>query len=466
VIPSVFALSEDNHWHSSFKFEVEIVTVGRGRRWFPFFVKKRGEHRTISARLALWLECGIFTLILVIGVLGLGFLIARMVRVSSAPQEGFVVVWARISSKEIQERYGQEGPLYEPRILVEYQLGDKTFRAWITPQHAPVGGPLFSDRKTANQILQKFEIGEYRLVYVNPGSPMEAELPGEVPWWTALIAFIPISLIVLGGSGLALALLHGRSDHGPFLRTWFRRKHRSPPIEDGVAGHLWPTIPKPLSPKESPGVRLAIRLPARPVGLAGTLVSLLACMLWNAVSLTLVAWSGMSWWLWRADWSFFAFSLFLLLIGAFYTTLLLRHIVRQWALGITVLEISEQPLRPGHRYQVYLAQFGSVKVNRLSVSLVCEERAMFREGTETRVEVRQVQKLPLFRREAFVIRTGVPFEAFFELELPPRVMHSFISAHNQIAWALLLEEILPGIPPIRRYFPVVVFPFFTGKVSA
>jgi len=438
--------------------------VGRGRRWFPFFVKKRGEHRTISARLALWLECGIFALILAAGLMGLGFLVTRIIRLYSPPQEGFVAVWAKVLKKEVQEHYTGEGPLYEPRILAEYHLGDRQYQAWITPKHAPLGTDLLSERKAADRVLRKFEIGEYRLVYVNPAEPLEAELLGEIPWWTALIAFIPISLIVLGGSGLVLALLHGRNDRGPFLRTWLPQKRRSPPMEDGTAGHLWPTIPRPLSPEESPGVRLAIRLPARPVGLAGTLVSLVACMLWNALSLTLAAWSGMSWWLWRADWSFFAFSLSLVLVGGFFAILLLRHILRQWAVGITVMEISDQPLRPGERYQLYLAQFGSVRVNRLSISLVCEERTVFREGTETRIEVRQVQKFPLFRREAFLIKSGVPFEAFFDLELPPRVMHSFVSAHNQIAWALMLEEVIPGMPIVRRYFPVIVFPPYSGRV--
>ena len=43
------------------------------------------------------------------------------------------------------------------------------------------------------------------------------------------------------------------------------------------------------------------------------------------------------------------------------------------AVGRTMVEISEQPLRPGQPFQVFLAQSGRVHIEQVRLLLVCDE---------------------------------------------------------------------------------------------
>jgi hypothetical protein len=360
--------------------------------------------------------------------------------------------------------HSRDGQAYRPEILVEFEVDSIRRRAWL-PVVIPAGkDAMIPDARLAQRSLKPFRPGQHLLVYYNPVNPTEIVLPQPIPWWTAVVMFVPISLCVLGASGLTVAILHGKKGRraAPLLLRFERPRDET---ADGEI-ELWPSIPRPLSPQDSPGIRLPIRLPAQTPFLANFLGWGLATVLWNGLALTLLAWAVGLASVGRGDWTLVAFTLVPVGIGGAGTGYLLRNLLRQWSVGPTILEISDQPLRAGERYQVYLSQFGTLKVNRLSVSLVCEERALFREGTEIRLEIRRVQKLPLFRREAFEVTAGVPFEAFFDLEVPPRVMHSFRSPNNEIAWGLLVEQLAQGLPPVIRLFPVVIYPPKTGRALA
>ena len=67
-------------------------------------------------------------------------------------------------------------------------------------------------------------------------------------------------------------------------------------------------------------------------------------------------------------------------------------------------------MHPGGEYQVFLSQTGRLSVKRLKLSLVCEEEATYRQGTDTRTESQKVFAQELFRREDFEIPPGIPFE--------------------------------------------------------
>jgi hypothetical protein len=127
--------------------------------------------------------------------------------------------------------------------------------------------------------------------------------------------------------------------------------------------------------------------------------------------------------------------------------------------GATFVEISDHPLEPGGQYRVFLSQTGGrLKVNAFCVSLVCQEWVAYRQGTNTRTETQDVFRQEIYRREAFQIERGLPFEAEFDLSVPTDAMHSFIAGHNQVNWTLVIDEDIVRWSNLHRAFTVIVRP--------
>jgi hypothetical protein len=121
-------------------------------------------------------------------------------------------------------------------------------------------------------------------------------------------------------------------------------------------------------------------------------------------------------------------------------------------------------LLPGHEYRGFLSQSGQLTVHAFRVSLVCEESATYRQGTNTRTENQEVYRQELLKREGLEIKRIQPFEAEFEFHVPEGVMHSFISEHNQINWTLVVDANVAKWPDFQRAFTVVIRPV-TGELS-
>jgi hypothetical protein len=115
-------------------------------------------------------------------------------------------------------------------------------------------------------------------------------------------------------------------------------------------------------------------------------------------------------------------------------------------------------LLPGHEYEVFLSQAGRLKMNVLELLLVCDERATFLQGTNTRTEVRRVHQVPLHRDEEFEIVPGEPFATRLKFQVPPLAMHSFKAPHNEVFWRMIVRGNVQGWPDFERHFPLVVHP--------
>ncbi|NJO14086.1 MAG: hypothetical protein HC870_02780, partial [Rhizobiales bacterium] len=53
-------------------------------------------------------------------------------------------------------------------------------------------------------------------------------------------------------------------------------------------------------------------------------------------------------------------------------------------IGPTLVEISDYPFYPGRVYRLFLSQGGRLTINSLEVLLVCDEKATYQQGTNTR----------------------------------------------------------------------------------
>ena len=132
-------------------------------------------------------------------------------------------------------------------------------------------------------------------------------------------------------------------------------------------------------------------------------------------------------------------------------------------MGPTSVEVSNQPFYPGCVYDVFVTQAGRLSVHSLQLVLVCEEEAIYRQGTDVRTELRRVHQQQVFRTEGFEIVPPAPFERLCRLEVPDNAMHSFKSSHNAIRWKLVVQGDVSRWPPFERDFPVVVYPRVNGE---
>jgi hypothetical protein len=120
---------------------------------------------------------------------------------------------------------------------------------------------------------------------------------------------------------------------------------------------------------------------------------------------------------------------------------------------------------PGSNYRLFLSQPGNLRLKAISVALVCEEEAIFCQGTNARTESREVFCLSLLARENVIIRPNEPLELECELPVPAEAMHSFCASHNQVRWKLLVCGEIVGKRDFMRSFPVVVRPAAAAVVN-
>lgn len=112
----------------------------------------------------------------------------------------------------------------------------------------------------------------------------------------------------------------------------------------------------------------------------------------------------------------------------------------------TVVELSEHPVVLGRPVTMVLSQDGPVKLNRLTVDLVCEEVARYRVGTNTRTVTETQHQERIFEDFGLVVPRGKPFVKELPLSLPERAMHSLDLENNDVRWLLKIEGDVPKYP--------------------
>jgi hypothetical protein len=267
---------------------------------------------------------------------------------------------------------------------------------------------------------------------------------------------------MIGGGGLALSVLSWGKSNERKAALLQKAANLDPLTPVGRAGYEFPNVPGIADVTNSPGTTLRYRLPiARsPVWTLGA--ALAACLFWNGIvgGFALIAvrghWSG------DPDWFLTVFLIPFVLVGIALVYFFFRQLLITTGIGPTLVEISDHPLYPGHRYQLFLSQSGRLRMNALEVLLVCEEEVTFRHGTDARTETRRVYEKPILRHEAFDIRRGLPFESLCEFDVPAGGMHSFKSERNEINWSVVVRGDVAGWPDYQRSFPVIVYPGSNG----
>jgi hypothetical protein len=275
-------------------------------------------------------------------------------------------------------------------------------------------------------------------------------------FWVAAIA--SVSLIAIGSVCLASRILGvGASSE--------RRAALTARAEDlEVAGtkplpkSALPSVPVPPGMTDSPGVRLAYRLPEIDSPIRALGASAVLAITWNGLWLVCVVAAVESIARREPRWMLMGLLVPLGGVGWWAFRSFLMHVRRHAGLGPTIVEISALPLVPGTQYQIYLSQLGRLRLKSLSVALVCEEEATFRQGTDVRVERQPVLEHSVWSGQRLVVDPGEPFEQEFPVVVPAGAMHSFQSPHNAVRWTVVVRGESRRWPSFCRTFPVVVHP--------
>jgi hypothetical protein len=224
-----------------------------------------------------------------------------------------------------------------------------------------------------------------------------------------------------------------------------------------------PAVPSLAPFVDSPGAKLAYRLPCEWPGTASLIATGLFAMFWNAMIAVFLVYAALAFL--RGQWPL---RLLVVLIPGIYIGLragqhFFRTYIQAIGIGSTTVEIEDLPLLPGKKYKVLLVQYGRLVIKNLCIRLVCEEESTYHFGTDLRTEKQVVRQSQILDQGRTRIDWGRPLELECEIEIPSDAMHSFQSLHNAIHWKIVVEGEANRWPSYCRSFPVVVFPHARNK---
>jgi hypothetical protein len=424
-------------------------------RNFRFYEKKRGHRRTGSRLVGSAGEAIFFAAFLVLGctwlVRGFVSFVIPEWRVNHEFVEHTCIVLEKHLGETADSRGGKA---YRPEIKIEYLINGETYRSdWMYDIHMDYSG----SREKCAAVLERYVEGRHYTCWYDPANPRVVVLRRGYSGWNWLVFLVPASFVVIGGGGLLYSVLRWGKSAERCAAT-MPRSPRELLAGNAHGGAVLPAVPDWSDITSSPGTRLAFRLPMANSPAWAVFGLLLACLLWNGVVAGLAVLAIRGHLEGRPDWLLTLFVVPFLLVGLGLIALLVRQLLRATGIGPTLVEISGHPLLPGGQYQVFVSQSSSFKINALELALLCEEEATYRQGTNTRTEIRPVYSRQVFRRQGAEREHGGPFQVECSLQVPAAAMHSFKADHNAINWKLVVQGDVAGWPGFQRSFPVVVRP--------
>ncbi|MFV2065636.1 MAG: DUF3592 domain-containing protein [Pirellulales bacterium] len=430
-------------------------------RQFRPYGKKRGKRRTGSRRLGSLGEALFYLFFFSVGAWGLTLMLTRFVIPEWRANRHFVEHTCTVVKKQVANRTSNDATQFRPELLVQYEIDGQEIESWAFDIHHTSS----KSREAAKAALDNFEVGESYPCWYDPNAPTTVILIRGYRWWMWLLLILPASFIMIGAAGVVRAVL--QSSTSTERRAAIARKAAELDLFDEASerSSAFPHVPGTDTITDSPGTRLAYRLP---VELATGWVffgTLLLCLFWNGVIVWAAAnvirdyLSGAG----DARAAIVVFILGIAGIGLGYLTV--QRLMVTTGTGSARIEVSTHPFCPGGSYEIFLSQTGRTRVDWLEALLVCNEQVVYRQGTDTRIAQQGVHCNALYRREAFEIGPSAPFEAIFRLSIPADAMHSFKSDHNEVKWRILVRASFPRWPDYERSFPVVVYPMPDGNTE-
>ena len=277
-----------------------------------------------------------------------------------------------------------------------------------------------------------------------------------------LVVLVMASLILIGGGGVVRAVLQvGTSAERRSVLA--RRAADIQFIGNALQStRAYPNVPADANLTNSPGTRLAFRLPMGQSPAWRLLAAAVFCLVWNGIASVLVTLAVNSHLAGDPEWFLTFFAAPMIVVGIWSMYYFIQQMLIHTGIGPTVVEISNHPLFPGQCYDIVVSQAGRLKVRALEVQLICQEEATYHQGTDIRTEFHTTLCQRVLYRENFAIEPGMPFEQRASLRIPQDVMHSFQANYSGVHWKLVVHGDAESWPPFQRSFPIIVYPAIDG----
>lgn len=427
-------------------------------RRIPLLLKKRGRRRTGSPALAR-LGHGLYhAMFVAAGLIGLWWSLYDVLLPEwrlAQQSLGFVRTECVVRGERVAPRPGLAEDEYCPELEVEFTTeAGIPVRVWT---RFGVGRDTPS-RDEAKAALLRYQIGEARPCWYDPSKPERVMLSVRRRWWPWLVLSIPLSLVILGGLGLANTVVSSQSS-AERRSVLLARGANLPRLETTA---LRPTTASGLPPleadDESPGTERTHRLAAD--GAEGWRVAGMAtlCLVWNVLVALFAYQIGVGYLSAGVRIGVAALLAGPLALIGWRMTLSTWRDARGGSGGTTRVEIDQHPILLGRSVTATLVQSGPLRLRSLEVALVCEEIATFRQGTDTRTAMAEVSRRPLLSKRRVEVGPDEPVSYDFEVSAPVEGPHSFLSPNNEVRWSLEVLITTPGRDNVKRRFPLCFYP--------
>jgi len=131
--------------------------------------------------------------------------------------------------------------------------------------------------------------------------------------------------------------------------------------------------------------------------------------------------------------------------------------MRKVSVGRVSIEVEHEPFCPGESVAFRVLVSGSYPVDSAKVTLICQERVQYRQGTDTRTERHNVREEIVAQAQRTAAQPGQSIMSGI-LNIPPGAPLSFTSNDNHLEWSLEVVMDIPGLPDVKDAFPFRVLP--------
>ena len=425
----------------------------RKRARLRFHRKKRGSRVSGSHSLASVGELFLFSACLLVGTVAMSLIVIWFVVPQWRVNRHFVRTECQVirhpGMKKITE---QDTSFWQPTITYRYRAKGSTFIG----RTYDLLDSRYPSRKKAEAIKDSYKLGQKYPCWYDPLNPGTAVLFSGNPlaYWLLLV---PVAFLAIGVGGLGYTFWQfttSRERRAAMAQSSASREL----FEDDPGAKKFPAIPRVEDVSGSPGTTLAFRLPiASRLGWQIFAIGV-GTLCWNALVTLFVILAVGKILEGQGDWILLVSLLPFVAAGVWLVVHLIRLFWKMSGIGPTRIEISGHPVKPGREYNLLIAQTGNMLLEKLEITLECEEEAVFQQGTNSITDLRVVWRQEIFDGAEIEIDASQPFEQRRTLLIPEGAMHSFLSAHNRISWRISVEAKVAKRADYRRDFPLIVVP--------
>jgi hypothetical protein len=123
--------------------------------------------------------------------------------------------------------------------------------------------------------------------------------------------------------------------------------------------------------------------------------------------------------------------------------------------GHVDVELSAHPLTPGSKLQMNVTQTGSLPLAKVTVSLICTEKATYMAGTSKSTAEKVIAQHQLVDPDQ---NPDGALPITVDITVPTHAMHSFDAPNNEINWTIRVTGRVLGVLPFSSTFSVTIAP--------